>query len=75
VSGAAFFKHKYITNPAVTPEDLVIAAAANLSRALATNMPQQLQQSSIKALADLQDVFSHAANKYNDDPTIPHSTT
>jgi hypothetical protein len=42
VSGAAFFKHKYITNPAVSPEDLVIAAAANLSQALATNMPQQL---------------------------------
>ena len=72
VSGAAFFKHKYITNPAVSPEDLVIAAAANLSRALATNMPQQLQQSSLQALADLQDVFSRAANKYNDDPTMHH---
>ena len=72
VSGAAFFKHKYITNPAVSPEDLVIAAAANLSRALATNMPQQLQQSSLQALADLQDIFSRAANKYNDDPTMHH---
>ena len=35
-------------------------------------MPQQLQQSSIQALADLQDVFSRAANKYNDDPTMHH---
>jgi hypothetical protein len=72
VSGAAFFKHKYITNPAVTPEDLVIAAAANLSKALTTNMPHHLRQSSIQALADLQDVFSRAANKYNDDPSTHH---
>jgi hypothetical protein len=72
VSGAAFFKHKYITNPAVTPEDLVIAAAANLSKALATNMPHHLRQSSIQALADLQDVFSHTANKYDDNPTTHH---
>ncbi len=72
MSGAAFFKHKYITNPAVTLEDLVIAAAANLSWALATNMPQQLPQSSIQALADLQDVFSRAANKYNDNPPMHH---
>jgi len=35
-------------------------------------MPQQLQQSSIQALADLQDVFSRAANKCNDDPKIHH---
>ncbi len=70
--GAAFFKHKYITNPAVTPEDLVIAAAANLSKALAINMPHHLRQSSIQALADLQDVFSRAANKYDNNPTTHH---
>ncbi len=65
VWGAAFFKHKYIINPAVTPEDLVIAVAANLLQALATNMPQHLRQrqSTIQALADQQDIFSHAANK------------
>jgi hypothetical protein len=62
----------YITNPAVTPEDLVIAAAANLSKALATNMPHHLRQSSIQALADLQDIFSCTTNKYNNDPTTHH---
>jgi hypothetical protein len=34
ISGAAFFKHKYLTNPAVTPEDRVIEAAGALARAL-----------------------------------------
>jgi hypothetical protein len=70
--GAAFFKHQYITNPAITPEDLVIAAAANLSKALATNMLHHLRQSSIQALADLQDIFSRATNKYNNNPTTHH---
>jgi hypothetical protein len=60
------------TNPAVTLEDLIIAAAANLLQALATNMPQHLRQSIIQALADLQDIFSHAASKYNDNPTMHH---
>jgi hypothetical protein len=31
ILGATFFKHKYLTNPLVTPEDLVIAAAKNLT--------------------------------------------
>jgi hypothetical protein len=31
ISGAAFFKHKYLTNPAVTPEDRVIEAAGALA--------------------------------------------
>ena len=28
ILGAAFFKHKYLTNPSVTPEDVVIATEA-----------------------------------------------
>ncbi len=34
------FKHNYLTNPLVTPEDLVIAAAENLTQALETSIPQ-----------------------------------
>jgi hypothetical protein len=42
VLGAAFFKHKYLTNPSVTPGDLVIAVAENLAQALKTSIPQHL---------------------------------
>ena len=35
VTGRAFFKHKYLTNPAATPEDELVAAAANLANVLA----------------------------------------
>ncbi len=38
-SGAAFFKHKYITNPTVTPKDRVIAAAGALAHALHNRPP------------------------------------
>jgi hypothetical protein len=34
ISGVMFFKHKYITNPSVTPEDSVIAVAQALAQAL-----------------------------------------
>jgi hypothetical protein len=51
ISGAAFFKHNYIANPAVSPEDRVIAAAGVLSNA-------HLHASiDIQVLGDLQEVF------------------
>jgi hypothetical protein len=34
VSDAVFFKHQYITNPQITPETLVMKAAAELTSAL-----------------------------------------
>ncbi len=64
------FKHEYLTNPLVTPEDLVIAAAVNLTRALKTSIPQHLGISTIQALKDLSEVFTDAAHKYSNDPAI-----
>jgi hypothetical protein len=32
--GGRFFKHKYLTNPTATPEDLIIATAENLAQKL-----------------------------------------
>eukprot|EP00804_Cyclotella_cryptica_P027931 CCRYP_003827-RA/>CCRYP_003827-RA protein AED:0.22 eAED:0.22 QI:0/0/0/1/1/1/3/0/649 len=37
ISATVFFKHKYITNPTVTPADAIIAATANLSHVLLSN--------------------------------------
>jgi hypothetical protein len=68
ISGAAFFKHNYLTNPMVTPQDRVIAAAGALARALDNQMPPHLRESTIQALSDLQDVFQQAAINYNTDP-------
>ncbi len=69
ILGAAFFKHKYLMNPTVTPEDRVIAAAGALARALDNQMPPHMCKSTIQALSNLQDVFQQAAINYNADPT------
>jgi hypothetical protein len=58
ISGAAFFKQKYLSNSLATPKDLVIAAAANLAKALETTIPVDLRDSSMKALTDLCALFS-----------------
>ncbi len=65
ISGAAFFKHKYLTNPSVTPEDQVIAAAACLTDTLQGIKSPQLHTSTLQALGDLRDVFYEAANATN----------
>jgi hypothetical protein len=65
ISRAAFFKHKYLTNPSVTLEDQVIAAAARLTNALQGINQPQLNTSTLQALADLRDVFYKAANATN----------
>jgi hypothetical protein len=70
ISGAAFFKHKYLTNPSITPEDLVIAVAENLTQALETSTPQHLRVSTIQALKDLSEVFTDSALKYSNDPAF-----
>ena len=41
ISGTMFFKHKYITNPTVTPEDTITAAAINLADSLRRNVKTQ----------------------------------
>ena len=42
VSGTVWFKHKYLTNPAVTPEDQIVAAIGGLAKTLNTKIPPQL---------------------------------
>jgi hypothetical protein len=68
ILGAAFFKHKYLSNLSATPKDLVIAAAANLAKALETTISIDLRNSSMQALTDLSALFSEAALHYNNDP-------
>jgi hypothetical protein len=70
ISGAAFFKHKYLTNLSVTPEDLIIAVAENLTRAFKTSIPQHLRVFTIQALKELMEVFTDAPHKYSSNPTI-----
>ena len=51
VTGTIYFKHKNLTKPIITPEDTVVAAAQQLTRALQGNVPGSNQQ--IEALTTL----------------------
>jgi hypothetical protein len=50
VSGAVWFKHKYLTNPSITPEDRIVAAIGGLAKTLTTGVPPQLTDNTVDKL-------------------------
>ena len=44
VTDNVFFKHKYLTNPEVTPEDKVVAAAQILTQAMKGNLTGESEE-------------------------------
>jgi hypothetical protein len=57
ILGAVWFKHKYLTNPSVTPKDRIIAAIGGLAKTLRTNVPPQLHDNTVDKLQKLQDIL------------------
>ena len=61
VLGTVFFKHKYITNPSVAPEDTVISAENRMTDALKMHHPHNMCEYDIHALHRLEQTFKQAA--------------
>ena len=61
MSATVIHRHKYISNPAVTPADTVISASKNLASALKGKILQYLQESLLADLTRLRQIFSEAA--------------
>jgi hypothetical protein len=59
VSNMVFFKHQYKTNPVVSPESLVVAAAQQLTTALKRNIPAGNETA--EALKKVSDLFTKIA--------------
>ena len=57
VSGAVWFKHKYLTNPSITPEDQIEAAIGGLAKTLTTGVPLQLRVDMVNNLHKLQEIL------------------
>ena len=57
ISGAVWFKHKYLTNPAVTPEDCIVAAIGGLVKTLKTKILPLLHNTTIDKLQKLQEIL------------------
>ena len=74
ISDTVFFKHKYITNPSVTPKDAIISAANRMSEALRMYKSNTMQEEDIQALHRLEAIFKEAAVN-NDTVEIQATTT
>ena len=57
MSETVFFKHKYITNPALTPEDTIIAAANQMTETLRMHKALGMCEEDVQALARLNQSF------------------
>ncbi len=60
MSSTVFHKHKYISAPATTPEDDVIAAAQNLAMILKGKYDNTLGDTTLDQLTHLSSVFTQA---------------
>ena len=63
-SESVIFKHKYITNPSVTPADEIVHAAKLLTNALRGNIPPFLVKSGIEHLKELTNIFDTTKKEY-----------
>ena len=59
ILAAVFHKHKYITNPDITPESRVIAAAGNLSDTIKGCMPPHLSETILEKLKRIRIILKH----------------
>lgn len=62
MSATVFFKHKYITNPTVSPADIIISAANRMSKALRKYTPNNMCEEDVDALGRLKNIFKQAEN-------------
>ena len=61
ISATMFFKHKYISNPTVTPADAVVAATTNIEKAITRNQPEQNRnENNYRGLTKLQQILARA---------------
>jgi hypothetical protein len=65
ISGTAYFKHKYLTNPSVTPKNQLIVAAAHLTNAIKGTITANIGTSTLKLLGNLPSIFYNASKSYN----------
>ena len=57
VLGAVWLKHKYLTNPSITPEDQIVAAIGGLAKTLTTGISTQLRNDMVDKLHKLQEIL------------------
>ena len=64
ISDTVFYKHQYITNPSLSPESHVLAAAQQLATALQGNIPAGNETAEV--LKKVSDLFTKIAMAKNE---------
>ena len=59
ILATVFHKHKYITNPDITPEDRVISEDGKLADSLKGSMPPHLSETTIDQLDHIGTILKH----------------
>ena len=57
MSVIVFHKHKYISNPLVTPEDVIMTAVGKLAKLTSAHIPHQLSETLLDQLTCLGPIF------------------
>ena len=65
-SDTLIFKHKYITNPSVTPGDAIVNAAKQLTSVLRGSIPPPLVKSGIDHLRAFTGIFDATKEGYDE---------
>ena len=71
ISATIFHKHKYISNPTVTPADAVITDMENLTATLKNKIPHHLQLSPLNELTRLSTILSDTTDTTTAHPVKP----
>ena len=70
ISGAVWFKHRYLTNLLVTPADCTTGAIGGLAKTLTTGIPPQLHNSTLDKLRRLHNILAPQVDNDNNRPML-----
>ena len=74
ISNTVFFKHKYLTNPTISPADAILAAAADLAAQLCGHHTRHLGAVQLRDLKNLHSIFADATTTNATNAPTPRNT-
>ena len=76
ISNTVLFKHKYLTNPTISPADAILASDADMAAQLRGHHTRHLGTDQLRDLKNLHTIFAKgAATNASDAPTPKNTQT
>ena len=74
ISNTAFFKHKYLTNPTISPADTILSAASDMAAQLRGHHTCHLGSDQLRDLNNLHTIFTNTTATNAADTPTPRNT-